>query len=215
MKRLLLTAGLTLGLASFAVAQQDANNSQNNNTAPSGTTVVDTHQDTVVKPVPKNVKVNKKTVEAAQKALADRGYQTGPVDGIVGPQTRAATSKFQADQGLKQTGSLNADTLTKLNVGGPETLSAAPGDVGRGGKAFGHDIKGGHPVEAGKALGEGTASGAKKVGKGTESLAKEGVQKVGSGLSSVGSKLDNKAKGDTDNKDQNQSQDQNTNQNPQ
>jgi peptidoglycan hydrolase-like protein with peptidoglycan-binding domain len=92
-------------------------------------------------------------VEAAQKALADRGYQTGPAEGIVGPQTRAATSKFQADQGLNKTGKLDADTLAKLNVGGPETLSAAPGDVGRGGKAFGHDVKEGHPVEAGKALG--------------------------------------------------------------
>ena len=114
---------------------------------------------------------------------------------------------------MTKSGKLDADTLAKLNVGGPETLSAAPGDVGRGGKAFGHDIKEGHPVEAGKALGEGTASGAKKVGKGTESLAKEGVEKVGGGLSSVGSKIDNKAKGDT-NKDQ--TQDQNTNnQNPQ
>jgi Putative peptidoglycan binding domain len=212
MKSLILTAGLVL-VASLAVAQQDTNNSQTTSSAPSGTAVTGQHQDKIVKPVEKKVKVDKKTVEAAQKALADRGYQTGPVDGVVGPKTRAATEKFQSDQGLTKSGKLDADTLAKLNVGGPETLSAAPGDVGRGGKAFGHNIKEGHPVEAGKALGEGTASGAKKVGKGTESLAKEGVEKVGGGLSSVGSKIDNKAKGDT-NKDQ--TQDQNTNnQNPQ
>jgi peptidoglycan hydrolase-like protein with peptidoglycan-binding domain len=212
MKRVVLTAGVILA-ASFAVAQQNTNNSQTTNGAPSGTAVVDKQQDTVVKPVPKKVKVDKSTVEAAQKALADRGYQTGPVDGIVGPQTRAATSKFQSDQGLKQTGSLNADTLAKLNVGGPETLSAAPGDVGRGGKAFGHNIKEGHPVEAGKALGEGTVHGAKKVGKGTESLAKEGAQKVGGGLSSVGNKIDNTVTGD---KNKDQSNDQNdANQKPQ
>jgi peptidoglycan hydrolase-like protein with peptidoglycan-binding domain len=215
MKRLVVTAGLILGLTPFVLAQQNTNNSQSNG-VPSGTKVVGTQQDKIVKPVPKGVKLNKSTVEAAQKALADRGYQPGPVDGIVGPKTQAATSKFQADKGLKQTGQLNADTLTKLDVGGPETLSTAPGDVGRGGKAFGHDIKEGHPVAAGKSLGEGTVDGAKAVGKGTESLAKEGALKVGSGLSSVGSKIDNTVKGDND-KDQTQSapQNQNTNQNPQ
>jgi hypothetical protein len=85
--------------------------------------------------------------------------------------------------------------------------------VGRGGKAFGHNIKEGHPVEAGKALGEGTVHGAKKVGKGTESLAKEGAQKVGGGLSSVGNKIDNTVTGD---KNKDQSNDQNdANQKPQ
>ena len=34
-----------------------------------------------------------------------------------GPQTRAATSKFQADQGLSKNGKLDEDTLAKLNVG--------------------------------------------------------------------------------------------------
>ncbi|HLH07227.1 MAG TPA: peptidoglycan-binding domain-containing protein [Terriglobales bacterium] len=244
MKRLVLTAGLVLGLAPFIVAQDNASNGQSStqtttantqttttdnsgqentthahaapSSTPKGTRVVGHHEDTIVQPEEAHVKVNKKTVEAAQKALTDRGYNPGTADGIDGPQTRAATSKFQADQGLTQTGRLDADTLEKLNVGGPQTLGAAGHDFGRGGKAFGHDVKEGHPVEAGKALGEGTVNGAKKVGKGSESLAKEGAQKVGSGLSTIGNKIDNKAKGDTNNPhDQNKNDQNNGNQNPQ
>ena len=34
-------------------------------------------------------------------------------------------------------------------------VKSAPGNMGRGAKAAGHDVKEGHPVEAGKSIGEG------------------------------------------------------------
>ncbi len=196
MKHCGLIIGLVLMLGSFVLAQQTpASDTQNQAAPPTGTRVIHRETDTVVKPAPKPVKITSKVIQAAQTELDKRGYDAGPQDGIDGPRTRAATKKFQADQGLAQTGQLDVNTLEKLNVGGVQTLSAAPADVGRGGKAFGHDIKQGHPVAAAKGLGTGTKTSAKKVAKGSESLAKEGVEKVGSGLSKLGHKIEGKTQG--------------------
>jgi hypothetical protein len=63
---------------------------------------------------------------------------------------------------------------------------SAPGDVGRGGKAAGHDVKTGHPVEAGKSIGEGTGRAGKDVGKGTASVATEGTHRTTDSSKDVG-----------------------------
>lgn len=42
--------------------------------------------------------------EAVQSALQELGYQTGPIDGVVGPATKAAIKRFQMDAGLPATG---------------------------------------------------------------------------------------------------------------
>jgi peptidoglycan hydrolase-like protein with peptidoglycan-binding domain len=177
----------------WAAAQQSP--SASSAPPPSGTRTTETHTEAIVKPKPKPVKITPSVVRQAQTELNKRGYDAGPVDGIYGPRTRAAVAKFQADESLAQTGQLDLNTMSKLNVGGGSALSAAPSDVGRGGKAFGHDIKEGHPVAAGKALGSGAVSSGKKVAKGTESLAKEGAEKVGSGMSKAGRKIEGKAEG--------------------
>jgi len=65
-------------------------------------------------------------------------------------------------------------------------VSSAPADLGRGGKAAAHNAAEGHPVEAGKAAASGATTFGKKVAKGSKSLAVEGVEKVGKGLSAVG-----------------------------
>ncbi len=149
MKHCGLIIGLVFLLGSFVLAQQTPAPDTQSNTAktapPAGTKVTQRQTDTLVKPAPKPVKITPKVIQAAQTELDKRGYNAGPEDGIDGPRTRAATKKFQADQDLAQTGQLDVNTLEKLNVGGVQTLGAAPADVGRGGKAFGHDIKQGHP----------------------------------------------------------------------
>ncbi len=163
---------------------------------PTGTEVTKHETDTLVQPKVKPVKVTPRVVRQAQTELKGRGFYTGAVDGIYGPRTRDAVEKFQADAGLPRTGELDLNTMSKLNIGGAQTLVAAPADVGRGGKAFGHDIKGGHPVAATKALGSGAVSSGKKVAKGSKSLAKRGAEKVGSALSHVGDKIEGKAQGE-------------------
>jgi peptidoglycan hydrolase-like protein with peptidoglycan-binding domain len=55
-------------------------------------------------------------VREAQQALKDKGFDAGPIDGIMGPKTSAAVKEFQQAQGLKSTGQLDAQTLSALDV---------------------------------------------------------------------------------------------------
>ncbi|MFO1304325.1 MAG: peptidoglycan-binding domain-containing protein [Burkholderiales bacterium] len=56
------------------------------------------------------------TVMNAQNALNSQGYDTGRADGVMGPNTRSALMKFQADHNLPQTGALDTPTLNALNT---------------------------------------------------------------------------------------------------
>lgn len=55
----------------------------------------------------------------AQIALARRGFSPGPIDGVVGYQTRAALRAFQLQQGLPATGALDAATRARLTLDRP------------------------------------------------------------------------------------------------
>ena len=136
---------------------------------PSGTVVTKKHVDTEVQPAPKTVKVTPKIIKDAQQKLNDKGYKAGTATGRMNVTTRAALRKYQHDEKLKVTGRLDENTLSHLNIGAGQTVGAAPGEIGRGGKAAGHDIKEGHPVAAAKALGKGVGRFGKKVGEGTKS----------------------------------------------
>lgn len=54
-------------------------------------------------------------VRHAQQALMDKGMNPGPIDGKMGPQTKAAISEFQKKENLKVTGRLDRETKAKLN----------------------------------------------------------------------------------------------------
>ena len=53
-------------------------------------------------------------VRQAQQALTEKGFNPGPVDGRMGPHTKAAISDFQKKENLKVTGSLDRETKSKL-----------------------------------------------------------------------------------------------------
>jgi hypothetical protein len=53
-------------------------------------------------------------IRAAQLFLTFRGFHPGPVDGFVGPLTRAAITEFQRSTGLNQTGLVDDALLEKL-----------------------------------------------------------------------------------------------------
>ena len=55
-------------------------------------------------------------VRQAQRALRDLGYYPGPIDGIVGPQTQAALSKYQDTEQLPVTGTLDLETMARLDI---------------------------------------------------------------------------------------------------
>ena len=61
---------------------------------------------------------------AAQEALKTQGIDPGPVDGRMGPRTRAAISDYQRRENLPVTGMLDDATMAKLNI-----RSTRAGDV--------------------------------------------------------------------------------------
>jgi Putative peptidoglycan binding domain len=69
-------------------------------------------------------------IRQAQEALKNQGHDPGPIDGVMGPQTRQALRAFQSSNGLKQTGMLDAETKQKLNIEDSSTRGSAP--MGRG-----------------------------------------------------------------------------------
>lgn len=59
---------------------------------------------------------DKNHIMAAQRALRNKGYYGGPIDGIIGPKTRSGLSKYQGDSDIKLTGKLDAPTAKKLGI---------------------------------------------------------------------------------------------------
>jgi len=56
------------------------------------------------------------TVLAAQQVLAQQGYYRGQIDGVFGPETRAAIAEYQSSRGLRVTGALTPNTLQALGL---------------------------------------------------------------------------------------------------
>lgn len=59
---------------------------------------------------------NKQHLRAAQEVLKERGMYEGQVDGIMGPKTQAALREFQKKEGLRETGRLDQQTMSRLGV---------------------------------------------------------------------------------------------------
>lgn len=59
---------------------------------------------------------DRETVRWIQKALKDKGYYKGTVDGLFGPGTQMALEAFQRKEGLNVTGQPDVPTLDKLNL---------------------------------------------------------------------------------------------------
>lgn len=74
-------------------------------------------------------------IREAQEALKSQGHDPGPIDGVLGSQTRQALREFQSKNGLKQTGNLDAETKQKLNIDGSSSGSSSgkgSGSMGKG-----------------------------------------------------------------------------------
>ncbi len=55
-------------------------------------------------------------VDDVQAALSDAGYRPGPIDGVMGSQTRNAIASYQADRGLSVTGRIDTSLLRSLGL---------------------------------------------------------------------------------------------------
>jgi peptidoglycan hydrolase-like protein with peptidoglycan-binding domain len=108
--RRLIFASLTLLLAvSIASATQNTNS-----------TATTTMQDNMnAKPRARRgpvFRANKEQIKQAQAMLKQRGFYAGEETGKLDADTRAGLKKYQEAETMKVTGTLNRDTLQKMNI---------------------------------------------------------------------------------------------------
>ena len=72
--------------------------------------------------------LSEENIRQVQEALSKRGFDPGPVDGILGPKTEEAVRNFQDRYGIKASGKIDNQTLFAL--GGAE-LTGQPGTPDR------------------------------------------------------------------------------------
>jgi peptidoglycan hydrolase-like protein with peptidoglycan-binding domain len=121
--------------------------------------------------VPSASAASSEEIRTVQQSLNDKGYDAGPVDGVVGPRTRAGIRQYQASEKLTITGRLDAETAGKLGVGAESiggSFKGAGQEVGQGGQELGHEMQQGKPIAGGKEFGIGVSRAAKKVATGVE-----------------------------------------------
>ena len=53
-------------------------------------------------------------IKGVQGRLARDGFYNGPIDGVWGPDTAAAVSRYQHAHGFEETGKLNSETLNSF-----------------------------------------------------------------------------------------------------
>ncbi len=51
-----------------------------------------------------------------QERLASGGFYDGPIDGYIGPQTRAGIANYQGSNGLEVTGTINQPLLISMGL---------------------------------------------------------------------------------------------------
>ncbi len=61
-------------------------------------------------------RANKGQIVQAQTLLKQAGHFAGEATGKLDPETRSALKKYQANSGLKETGTLNRVTLDKMGI---------------------------------------------------------------------------------------------------
>jgi peptidoglycan hydrolase-like protein with peptidoglycan-binding domain len=58
--------------------------------------------------------LNQDGIRRVQQALQKRGFDPGPLDGILGPKTKEAVRNFQDRYGIKASGEIDNQTLFAL-----------------------------------------------------------------------------------------------------
>jgi peptidoglycan hydrolase-like protein with peptidoglycan-binding domain len=69
--------------------------------------------------------IYREQVKQVQAALNAAGYNAGPPDGALGPKSRAAIARYQSDNELPATGSIDAGLLASLGIGASDSEGTA------------------------------------------------------------------------------------------
>jgi His-Xaa-Ser repeat protein HxsA len=59
--------------------------------------------------------LSRSQIKQAQTKLHDDGYYSGPIDGIIGAETRSAVIAYQTKAGIKANGELTPETMASLS----------------------------------------------------------------------------------------------------
>ncbi|MEO1403835.1 MAG: peptidoglycan-binding protein [Cyanobacteria bacterium J06635_1] len=70
------------------------------------------------------------SVKLIQERLQDRGYYSGPIDGLYGANTQSAVEAFQQDAGFQSTGQVDVPTWQRLRA--PDLLSESGSEPAEG-----------------------------------------------------------------------------------
>jgi putative peptidoglycan binding protein len=68
-------------------------------------------------------------VKQAQQALKEKGYDPGPVDGVMGARTKEAIKSFQSASNLQATGTLDAETSQQLGIRSGKSSMSSRDDI--------------------------------------------------------------------------------------
>jgi hypothetical protein len=71
-------------------------------------------------------------IKEVQQALKDKGYDPGPIDGVMGAKTKEALKSFQSASNLSATGTLNSETAQKLGVQSSSSSAGSSSSMGTG-----------------------------------------------------------------------------------
>ena len=141
MKKLMLTTAsvLALGIAACGVGNAaDTYNSSSSTSSPASThaQTPSTTQGQSSSTMPQNpaaetspVRASESQIKQVQEQLKSAGLYKGTADGKMGSETKQAISEFQQKNGLKQTGTLDQETLSALsnNQNGASTSLSGSG----------------------------------------------------------------------------------------
>jgi peptidoglycan hydrolase-like protein with peptidoglycan-binding domain len=80
--------------------------------------------------------LSKNDISEAQLQLRDLGLYNGSLDGVIGPQMMQALLRFQKDNGLEQTATLDALTMVAMfgNIGTSHRFGMSPAGKDGSGK---------------------------------------------------------------------------------
>jgi hypothetical protein len=87
-------------------------------------------------------------IKGAQEQLKSAGLYNGPADGMMDPDTRAALARFQQQNGLRRTETLDQQTLARMNSGQTSGVgsSAPSGNQGTAPPSAGGNTTGQQPI---------------------------------------------------------------------
>ncbi len=68
-------------------------------------------------------------VKQAQQALKEKGYDPGPIDGVMGARTKEAIKSFQNASNLPASGTLDAQTSQQLGIRSGNSAMKSRGDM--------------------------------------------------------------------------------------